>query len=206
MRRYEPDEALAVIEQAEQWQEHFRATRGETFFHLGDEFYLMTGREVPPARHYDDFPQLEDGIGLTRAFLQDVTRLVRRGRDSSVVGLAGLIACGTLIGPTMRRAAARVSAASGCELAVTPIENTFFGGEINVSGLLTGSELTRVYADMPGTQPLFISGTMISRRTGAMLDDMTVDDLKSALRRDVIVADHLSDVVAALATSRAVVA
>ena len=47
VRRYEHDEALAVIDQAESWQARFRQERGEPFFYLGDEFYLMTGTPVP---------------------------------------------------------------------------------------------------------------------------------------------------------------
>ena len=194
MRRYEPDEAEAVIEHAERWQEQFRAERGETFFYLGDEFYLMTGREVPAARHYEGFPQLEDGIGITRRFLDDVAETVRAGRRPEVAGISATIACGTLIGPTMAGVAEDIEQASGIALDVVPIENTFFGGEINISGLLTGGELVRAFADRPGTDPICISATMVSRRTFTLLDDMRLDELKTALGRDVIVADHLSDV------------
>jgi len=203
MRRYELDEALAVIAQAERWQAQFRASRGATFFHLGDEFYLMSAQQVPPAAHYDDFPQLEDGIGITRVFLDDASAIVRRGKRARVADLPGIIACGTLIGPTMVREVARVNAATGSALEVVPIENTFFGGMINVSGLLTGQELVHVFAERPGDEPLFISTTMLSRRTDTLLDDMRLADLRSALRRDVVVAEQLSDVVAALARSEA---
>lgn len=203
MRRYEADEALEVIAQAERWQQHFRETRGETFFHLGDEFYLLTGSPIPPAADYDEFPQIEDGIGITRVFLDDVNAVVRRGKRAGINGMRGTIACGTLIGPTMERETARVSRATGSAIEVVPIENTFFGGEINVSGLLTGGELVRVFGDRPGGEPVFISTTMISRRTDTLLDDMTLDELRSALRRDVVVAEHLSDVVKSLAGQRA---
>jgi NifB/MoaA-like Fe-S oxidoreductase len=99
----------------------------------------------------------------------------------------------------MEQEAARVSRATRSEISVVPIENTFFGGEINVSGLLTGSELVRTFENRPGDEPIFISTTMISRRTDTLLDDMTLEDLKTTLRRDVIVAEHLSDVVKSLA-------
>jgi NifB/MoaA-like Fe-S oxidoreductase len=202
MRRYEAAEARAVIAQNERWQQHFRETRGETFFHLGDEFYLMSGSPIPPAADYDDFPQIEDGIGITRVFLDDASKVVRRGKRAGIDGARGIIACGMLIGPTMEREAARVSRATRSEIEVVPIENTFFGGEINVSGLLTGGELVRVFGERPGNEPVFISTTMISRRTDTLLDDMTLEDLKTALRRDVIVAEHLSDVVKSLASPR----
>jgi putative radical SAM enzyme (TIGR03279 family) len=198
MRRYEVDEARAVIPQAERWQQHFRDARGETFFHLGDEFYLMTGAPVPPAEAYDDFPQIEDGIGITRVFLDDAARLTRRGRRANAAGARGIIACGTLIGPTMEREVARVNRATGACLEVVPIDNTFFGGEINVSGLLTGGELVRVFGERAGDEPLFISTTMISRRTRTLLDDITLDELKTTLRREVTAAEHLSDVIRAI--------
>jgi NifB/MoaA-like Fe-S oxidoreductase len=198
MRRYERDEALAVIAQAERWQQHFRQTRGETFFYLGDEFYLMSGAAVPPTAHYDEFPQIEDGIGITRVFLDDAAKVARRGKRAQVAGRPGIIACGTLIGPTMQRVVERVNRTTGASLEVVSVENTFFGGEINVSGLLTGGELLRVFGDRPGDDPLFISKTMISRRTNTLLDDLHLDEVKTTLRRDVVVAEHLSDVITAL--------
>jgi putative radical SAM enzyme (TIGR03279 family) len=199
VRRYEPHEALAVIRQAEPWQRRFRQTRGETFFYLGDEFYLMTGTPIPPTEEYDEFGQVEDGIGATRLFLDDVDDLVAGGMRLEARGARGVVACGTLIGPTMETSARRVNAATGSLLSVVPIENTFFGGEINISGLLTGGELVRVFADRPGDDPLFISANMISRRTETLLDDMRLDELKTALRREVVVGEVLSDVLDYLA-------
>jgi NifB/MoaA-like Fe-S oxidoreductase len=206
MRRHTADEARAVIEQAQRWQEHFRETRGETFFYLGDEFYLMTGMPIPPTEHYDAFGQIEDGIGITRQFLDDSARLARRGKRAGVAGAAGVIACGTLIGGTMEQEVARINRATGAALSSVAIENTFFGGEINVSGLLTGGELVRTFGERPGSEPLFISTTMISRRTNTLLDDMTLEDVRTALRRDVIVAEHLSDVISSLRERHSAVA
>jgi putative radical SAM enzyme (TIGR03279 family) len=202
MRRYEPHEADAVIEHAEQWQTRFRRERGETFFYLGDEFYLMTGRDVPPLDYYAGFPQLEDGIGITRRFLDDVADVVKNNRHGDLRGQSALIACGTLIGPTMERSAREIERAIDVSLNVLPIENTFFGGEINISGLLTGKEVIDAVAHLPGSEPVCISSTMVSRRTNTLLDDMRLDELKTALGRDVIVAEHLSEVLDALASKR----
>ena len=77
VRRYLPEEAVAVVDQATIWQQRFRAERGETFFYLGDEFYLMTEQSVPDSDHYDGFPQIEDGIGITRHLLDNLDRVCR---------------------------------------------------------------------------------------------------------------------------------
>ena len=197
VRRYERAEAEAVIAHAERWQERFRRERGETFFHLGDEFYLMTGRPVPPTEVYDGFPQIEDGIGITRHLLDDVDHYLRRARRSGLSGATGTVACGTLIGPTMHEAVDRFNHHTGARLTVVPVENRYLGPEINVSGLLTGHDLLAEFGNRPSDAedgPLFVSARMLSDRTGTLLDDRTPDEVGSALGRPLVPAYTLSDV------------
>ncbi|MBU1700477.1 MAG: DUF512 domain-containing protein, partial [Candidatus Eisenbacteria bacterium] len=63
-----PELAREIMMQARPTQRRFRRRNGITWLYLSDEFYRLVGRPVPPAVHYDDFPQLENGIGLTRNF------------------------------------------------------------------------------------------------------------------------------------------
>jgi len=194
VRRYEPDEAKAVIAQAEGWQARFRRERGGTFFFLGDEFYLMTGRPVPPTTHYGGFPQIEDGIGITRAFLDGLDRYLRRAKPAALAGAEGVIACGTLIAPTMRASVGRFNARTGAALDVVAVENDFLGPEINVSGLLTGHDLLRAFGGRSDPRPLYVSDRMLSQRTGTLLDDRTLDGVASELGRPVVAAGELADV------------
>ncbi len=194
VRRYERGEAEAVIAQAEPWQARFRRERGRTYFYLGDEFYLMTDREVPDADEYDGFPQLEDGIGITRHFLEDLRRFLRRSRPGTLPGCRGTVACGTLIAPPMREAVARFNAQLGSALRVVAVENRFFGSEINVSGLLTGKDLILGLADDPADGPVYVSDRMISHRTGTLLDDYDLDGLAVDLGRPVVPAGTLREV------------
>ncbi len=194
VRRYEPAEAEAVIEQAERWQDRFRRERGSTFFHLGDEFYLMTGRPVPPADVYDGFPQIEDGIGITRHFLENLDGYLRRSRAGVLDGAVGTVACGTLIGPTMRAAVDRFNARTGAALDVVQVENRYLGSEINVSGLLTGQDLLMELERRPARGPLYISDRMLSHRTQTLLDDYRLDDVSRALKRPVVPTGTMSEV------------
>jgi putative radical SAM enzyme (TIGR03279 family) len=194
VRRYELDEALAVIRQAETWQEKFRKERGTTFFYLGDEFYLMTGQPVPAPELYDGYPQIEDGIGITRHFLENLASFLRRTPRGSLAGCRGRIACGTLVGPTMREAVAKFNEHTGAALEVVVIENTFFGSEINISGLLTGGDIIRVFESDRDHSPVYISNRMVSDRTNTMLDDLRVPDLSAQLGRPVVACGLMSDV------------
>ncbi len=191
VRRYRTAEAEAVIAQAEGWQARFRRERGDTFFYLGDEFYLMTGQPVPAAAHYGGFPQIEDGIGITRHFLDGLDRSLRRTKPGALVGGDGVVACGTLIAPTMRGAVARFNARTGAALEVVPVENDYLGPEINVSGLLTGHDLLRAFAGRADDRPLYVSDRMLSQRTGTLLDDRTLDGVGAELGRPVVAAGDL---------------
>ncbi len=197
VRRYEHHEAEAVMAQAERWQERFRRERGGTFFFLGDEFYLMTGQQVPGTAVYEGFPQIEDGIGITRHLLDDLDAYLRRSRFDGLAGSTGTIACGTLIGPTMRQAVDRFNRHTGAALDVAVIENRFLGPEINVSGLLTGHDLLAEFGERrvhAGDGPLYISSRVLSDRTQTLLDDRGIDEVSGKIGRAIVPALTLADV------------
>ena len=75
-----PAQAAALVAQAEAWQAAYQSELGARFVYCSDELYLLAGRPLPPADAYDDFPQLENGIGLTRQLLDEYERLRRRTR------------------------------------------------------------------------------------------------------------------------------
>jgi putative radical SAM enzyme (TIGR03279 family) len=194
VRRYEREEAGALVAQGERWQERFRRERGTTFFYLGDEFYLMTGSPVPGAAAYDGFPQIEDGIGITRHLLENLDAYLHRSKAGGLVGAQGIVACGTLIGPTMRGAVERLNDHTGASLEVEVIENQFFGSEINVSGLLTGQDLIAGLSGRVRGRTVYISSRTISDRTHTLLDDYTVADVGRALGTAIVPCLTMSDV------------
>ena len=74
MRTFTRPEALEVVERVERWQKRFAAEPGAhrlPFVYLSDEWYFIAGRQFPPAHHYGDFAQLENGVGMTRKLLDE---------------------------------------------------------------------------------------------------------------------------------------
>lgn len=194
VRRYLPKEAVPVIEQAEAWQARFRRERRRTLLHLGDEFYLMADRPIPAASQYDGYPQIEDGIGITRQFLDRLDTYLRRAPVMHLTEMSGTVACGTLIASTMMAAVDRFNHHTGACLDVAIVENRFLGPEINVSGLLSGHDLLAGLHSRPGTGPIFVSDRMVSQRTGTLLDDRSLDDVGRELGRSMIPTSQLSEV------------
>jgi putative radical SAM enzyme (TIGR03279 family) len=196
LRAFTRAEARAVVAQARGWQRRFRRERGRTFAYLGDEFYLLAELPFPGRRHYDGFPQLEDGIGLTRLLLDDAARLRRRRLLPALRGRTATLACGTLIAPVLARLARELNTLAGCDLRVLPVPNDFFGRTITVSGLLTGADVARAVdaAGPAAPGPLFLPQSMLSQRYGVFLDDMTPAQLAERLGRPVRFAQQLSSV------------
>jgi NifB/MoaA-like Fe-S oxidoreductase len=201
IRKYTEPEVRDVIRRAETWQRRFRAERGENFLYLGDEFYLMVGESVPPSRFYDGFPQLEDGIGITRTFLDDWAGVKRRrgARRPNLSGVRATLACATLIAPTMERVVGEFNALTGAALRVRTVPTGYFGPEIVVSGLLTGSDILTALRDDAGEGPILLPRVMFSRLNGLTLDDMSIEQLEAELGRPMLAAHNLSEVARQLA-------
>jgi NifB/MoaA-like Fe-S oxidoreductase len=148
------------------------------------------------ASQYDGFPQIEDGIGITRHLLENLAGVMRRNKPEALRGARGIVACGTLIGDTMRTAVGEMNQRLGTELDVVVIENTYLGTEINVSGLLTGHDFARALAGKTDGNPVYITSRAISDRTHTLLDDITLSELSQAISSDVVPALTFSDVAA----------
>jgi putative radical SAM enzyme (TIGR03279 family) len=137
-----PEYARRVIAQVRPWQRDFRRRLGVDLVYLADEFYLAAGARLPASSRYDGFPQYENGIGMTRALIEDWRRLRRRLRalDASALRPKRVtLACGTLIAPTLSAMALELASLAGIDACVVPIENRLLGPRVTVSGLLAAA-------------------------------------------------------------------
>ena len=200
LRMFTTEEMRAVLAQVRGWQQRLRAAHGRTILHAADEFYLNTGTPLPPATRYDGFPQLEDGIGLTRLLVDEWGRAKRRKTlPRDLKGQRATIGCATLIAPTMRALVADVNAETGAQITVRAIENRLFGPDITVSGLLSGTCILAEFGGERTDAPLFLPRSMFDERGVLTLDDMALPALAAALGRPIAPASQLLDVVQTLA-------
>ncbi len=124
-------------------QDDLRARLGTTFAFLGDEIYLRAGRPVPSRKHYGDYPQIEDGIGMVRSFANEFAALMRRLERKPLRNperLFGTIMTGTIFAPVLRKQVERMNRRFHTRLQVVAVENEYFGGDVSVAGLLTGGD------------------------------------------------------------------
>ncbi|WP_338832731.1 hypothetical protein MHLNE_14000 [Moorella humiferrea] len=179
LRRVTPEEATAIIDQIEVWQASFRRRYGCGLVYGADEFYLLAGLPLPPAAYYDEFPQVENGVGLTRLFLDDFDAALAHAEPRPDGPRRIAIATGTLAAPLLKELLPKIKAKAGeLELMVVPVTNHFFGPEVTVAGLLTGRDLIE---GLKGTVSwlrgeegwVLIPDVMLKREALIFLDDLT---------------------------------
>jgi putative radical SAM enzyme (TIGR03279 family) len=187
-RTYTPDEAKPIVAQIAAWQREYRRQHGLNLIYASDEWYLLAGLELPPSEEYDGFPQLENGVGLTRVFLDEILDI----RDCrSRVGKVTLV-CGTLIAPVLERKVAELSEVA---VEVVPVENLFFGPTVTVSGLLTGMDVVEALWGRDLGDAVFLPRAMFDASGELTLDDMTLAAIGERLRVKVEVAGTMGEVV-----------
>src|SRR5258708_37726947 len=136
-----PEFCRRTINEVSIIQDDLRAQLGTTFAFLGDEIYLRAGRPVPSRKHYGDYPQIEDGIGMVRSFASEFAVLLRRLERKPLRNpekLYGTIMTGTIFAPVLRQQVERLNRRFQTRLEVVAVENEYFGGDVCVAGLLTG--------------------------------------------------------------------
>lgn len=195
LKSFDKESAARVVEQVEAYQRQQREKDGRTFIYLADEFYLLAGRELPPAEYYDGFPQLDNGIGLARNFMEEFAAAVAEADDSKAALAAHkqqdnrdnraklrlAVVSGTSISPLMAELAESISGA-GEQVTMVPVPNHHFGTTVNVSGLLTAKDMLAALQDVAGK----VDGILIPEsalRTGdnVFLDDVSLSDFCARL-------------------------
>ncbi|HEU5237432.1 MAG TPA: DUF512 domain-containing protein, partial [Pyrinomonadaceae bacterium] len=160
-------------------QKDLRGQLGTTFAFLGDEIYLKAGRMVPSRKHYGDYPQIEDGIGMVRSFTNQFQSLMRRlaRSQASGAGRSGTIMTGELFAPVLEQLIARMNRRFGTRLNVVAVKNEYFGGDVSVAGLLTGGDFVAARDQVLGDF-VIIPKVALKSDEPVMLDGMRFEELR----------------------------
>lgn len=169
-----------LIRQAAPWQREFRKRIGKTFVYLADEFYIQAGGALPETEYYDDFAQIEDGVGMVRSFLSEFEAALGR-RRKSLAGLKGTLATGKLFFPTLSDCIRRFNVKFGSSLQTCEVASRFMGNGITVAGLLAGRDFLFALNRRRLGDFLVIPQEAISRVDGVFVDDLSPADLSQKL-------------------------
>lgn len=201
-RTYTPDESRLILDRLEAWRTESVAQRGAGFVYPSDEWYLVAGQEVPPAAAYDDYPQVENGIGMVRQLLDEWPDL-KASLPASSLKPATLV-CGTLVAPVLAPIVVELGRLAGVDLKLVPLVNQFFGPVTTVSGLLTGRDVVEALQGRPLGKVVLLPRAMFTGRYGAgsAPPDTTLDDMHiSQIAAELDVRAHMAGTIAETLTS-----
>lgn len=204
LRGLETQDARRVLDQVASRQRALLAERGTRLVYAADEIYLKAGIPFPAAESYDDFPQLENGVGMVSLMRQelaeglDAKEIFARppiqvawpvGSDDGRVFRSLIIVTGTAAGPLLAPWMERLSNRFGMDVRLVPVVNRFFGETITVAGLLTGQDIQLQLAEELARWPeqeryaagIILPDCLLKSGEDVLLDDVTLTDLAHGL-------------------------
>lgn len=192
LRPYTPQEAADTIDLVDSFGDRFVKEYGSRTVFASDEFYLTAGRPIPPSGFYEDFAQLESGVG-SLACLQD--EFLSAWDDAKAFEEVPVfeqprtvtIATGVAAAPFLQKLLDGViKTCHNLSCHVIPVRNDFFGERITVAGLVTATDLIAQLKSQPLGDVLLIPNVMLRHDEDVFLDDRSVTDVSHALQIPVV--------------------
>ena len=170
----------ALVRRVDKWRQNFIGRAQNTFVFAADEFYLLAGEPIPERDYYEDFAQIEDGVGMVRNFLDDFEKALAYWRKP-LTDMRGTLVTGRLFFPVLERCIEEMNRRTGSKLAVCAAENRFLGKRITVAGLLSGKDILAALRGGDFGGFVIIPGETLMSDDRLLLDGLTPDDLSREL-------------------------
>lgn len=176
----EKDDAIKAIEIIDSFQKRFRKKHGDPVVYGADELYIKAGLNFPSLKEYGELPQIENGVGMVSLFMSRAKKV--KIPQSISRKKRYLTFTGESFYPYLKKVADRFFERENINLNVVPVDNTFFGRSITVTGLLTGRDVVRALSDKAeGYECLLVPDTVLREGEDVFLDDISKRDIERAL-------------------------
>ena len=206
-----PEKAREVIEQVQQLQQEFsvfgcltdmnnrheREKLGGNGVWLADEWFLIGGQELPEATHYEDYPQIGNGVGSIRQFLQTFTETLKAVEITEVnPPRRWTWVMGNAVEKALAPVAAQFNQIPGLQVEIVALKSDYWGQEITVTGLLTGQDLLENLQDRDLGDGILLPSLMLKAGDTRFLDDMTVEELAGHLKTSIFPVQGVDGLIA----------
>lgn len=173
--------AKQLIGLVDHWQNCFRKKYESNFVYAADEFYLLAGLDIPTKKYYDEFYQIENGVGLVREFLDDFKRKQRFLPRSlkykyRLTMVTGVLAYKFMSGYVLNR----LKKIKNLKVNLVTVKNNFLGESVTVTGLLSGGDIIKALKKS-GKSDLIMLPPNCLNPDGFFLDNLKPADLEKEL-------------------------
>jgi len=190
LKPFDAERSLAVIAQVEAYQEVFLEKYGKRIVFLSDEFYLMANKPLPPASAYEEFYQIENGVGLISSMREEFYEALESLEVTKAEKTVSIATGEGAYAFICEIAAALMQRVAGLNIQVFPIKNEFFGGGVNVSGLVVASDIRDQLRGKKLGKCLYIPSSMLRAEDDVFLDNLSIGELSNALSVPICPVDN----------------
>jgi len=187
LRRLTEDDAQSCLAQIKCYQDQYLTELGSRFVFSADEIFLRANQAIPTWSEYEDFPQVENGVGMIAQFRQQATEVLLDAEPQELDRVA--LVSGVQFAAELKLFAERLSLRTGVDIDVFAVDNNFFGTRVTVTGLLTGADLIAQLKDQDIGENLLIPDVMIKDDEFLLLDDVEIKQLEQELGVSITVVD-----------------
>jgi putative radical SAM enzyme (TIGR03279 family) len=190
------EKAQEVIAQVQQLQKQFQKQDGSTFVWLADEWFLIAGQELPPESHYEDYPQIGNGVGSIRQFLKEfqsqAKRLPKKVSPRSFTWIVG-----NAVEQAFQPVLSRLNQVQGLTVKMVALNSQYWGQTITVTGLLTGQDILQALRGRDLRDGILLPSLMLKHGEAVFLDDMRVEDLERQLNTKIWIVQGIDGLIEA---------
>ena len=178
---YDAETSAAVIDIMEEFGDECKRRHGKRIIYPSDEWYLKAGRPIPDPEFYEDYDQLENGVGMMSLFRQEF--LAELDKPHRIYGTKKLdVVTGTMAAPLIIEMMEELHRQYPMiEVTVHPIQNKFFGGNVGVAGLVTATDIIAQCEGKLTSGTLGVPAVMLREEKDTFLDDVTITQLGERL-------------------------
>lgn len=190
------DKAKEVIKQVEILQAKFKKELGTTFAWLADEWFLIAGEELPQPEHYEDYPQIGNGVGSIRQFIQDFHTKADQLLPISINHKKYLK---WVVGNAVEKAfiplVNQLNQVNNLKVDLCAFKSDYWGQEMTVTGLLTGQDILKNLENQNLGDGILLPSLMLKHDDTCFLDDLRVEDLEKQLNTKFFIVTDIEDLI-----------
>lgn len=169
---------------------------GSTCVWIADELFLIAGAELPPESHYQDYPQIGNGVGSIRKFIKEFEQTVRQHPIQSCSIPRQLTwVVGNAVEKAFQPLLNSLNEISGLTVNLVALASQYWGQEITVTGLLTGQDLLQGLKGKPLGEGILLPSVMLKQGEPVFLDDMTVTELAEQLETEIFPVSNVEELI-----------
>ncbi|MEE0840308.1 MAG: DUF512 domain-containing protein [Acutalibacteraceae bacterium] len=182
--------ACEVLDIIEEYAVKYKEKYGIRKVYGADEFYLLSGREIPDSDFYGDFDQLDNGVGMWALLKKEAFDAIELF-DGKTDGIGKTIVTGVAAEPLIKEIVEKAKEKwKDLECEVIAIKNNFFGEKITVSGLVTGGDIIKQLSDQKIGKELLLPSSMLRYENDLFLDNISVSEVEEKLNVKIKITDN----------------